>query len=404
MQSGLLKPDKKLRFNEKHFQGYWVQLNTLIRRNDEADQILDGLLPHPMSTLRAAQLDNHAAKHLVCVSLGELYRSLNLGNPPGVLPSEGEVEADPIGCIRDFARATKNGTVGGPTPNGGTNWTTSRAHVRTVYAANLIYRVGCKHIWETVVATFSSAEATTLIAGLPYGCGPKLLAQVKSMQQRQTTMALFTLFSQLITLHLKSGEGIAGLYGRILEIRSRLSNWDPPIELPDKLIIVCMLRLLPRLFHAARTIIMTKDAITLKESKDMLLDVENRDAQRVAAAVGSKIAAKPEASALLTNVTKKKKKKKRPHPRNDPQKSAKYLSEGPCSHHGAKCGHASSECYFLHPELKPAAAVADDVKALTASTAKTIVSTAKPYGFLNNDWGYAIVCLIVLSTACSTSC
>ena len=90
MQSGLLKPDKKLRFNEKHFQGYWVQLNTLIRRNDEADQILDGLLPHPMSTLRAAQLDNHAAKHLVCVSLGELYRSLNLGNPPGVLPNEDE--------------------------------------------------------------------------------------------------------------------------------------------------------------------------------------------------------------------------------------------------------------------------------------------------------------------------
>ena len=202
------------------------------------------------------------------------------------------------------------------------------------------------------MATLSTAEATTVIAGLPYGSGLRLLNQIRQTQQRQTTMALYTLFSNLITIQMRANEGIVGLYGRILEIRSRLANWKPPITLPDKLIIVCMLRLLPRQFHATRIIIMSSKEMTLKGSKDMLLDVENKDADKVAAAVGSgtrasgascALAATPGARAPTT----------RPNPRDDPRKSEKYHSEGPCSHHGVKCGHASSECYYLHPELKP---------------------------------------------------
>ena len=178
-------------------------------------------------------------------------------------------------------------------------------------------------------------------------------------------MTLFTLFSQLISMQLRSGEKIAGLYGRLLEIRQRLENWDPPIILPDQLLlIVCMLRMLPRQFHATRTIIMSREVINLDQSKDMLLDVENQDAERVNAAVGSKPTVKPTstATALVTDgpprrVTKKKKKKKkkRPSPKDDPKKSEKYHSEGPCSYHGSRCGHASSECWELHPELKATA-------------------------------------------------
>ena len=51
-------------------------------------------------------------------------------------------------------------------------------------------------------------------------------------------MTLYTLFSNLITIQLKSGEGIVGLYDRILEVRVRLENWEPPITLSDKLMIV----------------------------------------------------------------------------------------------------------------------------------------------------------------------
>ena len=72
------------------------------------------------------------------------------------------------------------------------------------------------------------------------GCGP----DPNRTQQRQTTMAQVTLFINLITMRLKPKEKITGLYGRILEIKARLENWDPPIYLPDKLFMVCMIRLL----------------------------------------------------------------------------------------------------------------------------------------------------------------
>ena len=42
--SALSRPSKYLRYDEDHFQGYWVQLTTLIRSNEDADELLDGLL------------------------------------------------------------------------------------------------------------------------------------------------------------------------------------------------------------------------------------------------------------------------------------------------------------------------------------------------------------------------
>ena len=399
-QSSLLMPDKRLRFTEKYFPGFWVQLNTLIRRNEHADEVIDGILTHPMLGV----LDVHSTAgnmhqpHAEAIRL--LYVDKNLGQPIGQFPTAEQLEKDPIRGIRDFAIATDSGTDGGLNPATGRNWIASTRWARVIHTSNIVYRNACKHIWETIVATFSSAEAVTVIAGLPYGSGMQLLSQVKHMQQRQTTMALFTLFSQLISVQLRSGEKIAGLYGRILEIRQRLQNWDPPIILPDQLLIVCMLRMLPRQFHATRTIIMSRDVINLKQSKDMLLDVENQDAERVAAAVGSKQSVKPASAgtALMTNanpprrIKKKKKKKRRPNARDDPEKSAKYHSEGPCSYHGSRCKHASSECYELHPELKPTAAVAEEGEAYAATT--TIATRPRgptPFGFLNEDWGFALV-------------
>ena len=94
------------------------------------------------------------------------------------------------------------------------------------------HRSACKFIWETAVATLSASQATSIIAGLPYGAGPKLLAQIEGQQRRQTSMALYTLFSQLITIQLASGEKLTQLFGRILEIRNRLKNWRPPIVCP----------------------------------------------------------------------------------------------------------------------------------------------------------------------------
>ena len=146
---------------------------------------------------------------------------------------------------------------------------------------------------------------------------------------------------------------------------------------------------------------MTQKSISLEESKDMLLDVENKDAERVAAAVGSTGASAPSgsqkvATALVTNThtsKRKKKKKKRSPAKSDSRKSAKYHSEGPCPHHGAKCGHAGSECYVLHPELKPMGAIADEAEALAVSDTVPQDNNANstPYGFLNEGaYGYAL--------------
>ena len=395
MQAHLLRPEKKLCFTEKYFAGFLVQINTLIRRHEDADAMLDGILIHPMLNAIAVMGNNADAHHGHAQAVLLLYVQQNLGEPPGTFPTAIQLEHDPVGAIRDFSRATSAGTNGGLNPATGLAWIGARAWARGMHRHNVVYRGACKHVWETVVGTFTSAQAVTIIAGLPYGSGQKLLRQVKTMQQRQTTMALFTLFNQLINMQLAGGEGIAELYGRILEIRARLQNWDPPIALPDQLLIVCMLRLLPRNYHPTRTIIMSRDAITLKASKDMLLDVENRDAERVAAAVGSRGAprAHSNATALVTydSRQKYKPKKKQYQPkrkgRKEPfvvEKSPKYRSEGACSYHGSRAGHASSECYVLHPELKPTAAVAN-------AEALAITTAPKPlFGFMNNEWGYAL--------------
>ena len=396
--------DKHLRYSEVHFQGYWVQLNTLIRRHEDADLLVDGILENPLVELVEVVEKKDKTDPLWTVSLciRSLYQEHGCGNPPGTFPPTlEEMDNNPLSFIKDFIKATSRGTKGGKDPSGLTVVSAKR-WAKATYKDLVIYRRACKHIWETIVATLTSAEATTVIAGLPYGSGPKLLRQIRHTQQRQTTMALYTLFSQLITMQMRNKEGIVGLYGRILEIRTRLANWKPPIVLPDKLIIVCMLRLLPRLFHATRIIIMSSKDISLEGSKDMLLDVENKDAEKVTTAIGS--GTPPQATSTALTATPGEKPKPRPNPRDDPKKSAKYHSEGPCSHHGVRCGHASSECYHLHPELKKkkkkksgSANVADTATAQPAAAAEasadapTSEPEPQPFGFMNEHCGFAFV-------------
>ena len=400
------RQDKHLRYSEVHFQGYWVQLNTLIRKNEEADLLVDGILENPLVAMVQVIEDKDTSDPLWSISfcVRSLYELHDCGNPPGTFPPTlEEMDTDPLGTIKDFVKATSKGTKGGK-DSAGMSVPAAKKWVKTAYRELVTYRRACKYIWETIVATLTSAEATTVIAGLPYGSGPKLLRQIQHTQQRQTTMALYTLFSQLITMQMRNKEGIVGLYGRILEIRARLANWKPPIVLPDKLIIVCMLRLLPRQFHPTRIIIMSSKDMTLKGSKDMLLDVENKDAEKVAAAIGSGTPPQATSSALTATPGLRQQPKMRPNPRDDPKKSKKYHSEGPCSHHGPRCGHASSECYYLHPELKKkskkksgSANVADTATAQPAAAAEASADAPasepepQPFGFMNEHCGFAFV-------------
>ena len=58
MSACLAKPNKYLRYDDKHFEGYWMQLLTLIHHNDSADQILDGILEHPLRQLSELDPDD----------------------------------------------------------------------------------------------------------------------------------------------------------------------------------------------------------------------------------------------------------------------------------------------------------------------------------------------------------
>lgn len=149
MQANLLQPSKKLHFSEEHFQGFWVQLLTLIRRNEHADAFLDGILHNPMRDVADAIADNANANHLHAVAVRGLYVTGNLGDPPGTFPDYSQLEDDPIGVIRDFAIATNSGANGGVNPANGRVWVAARQWTRLIHARNLIFRQAFKHIWET---------------------------------------------------------------------------------------------------------------------------------------------------------------------------------------------------------------------------------------------------------------
>ena len=78
----------------------------------------------------------------------------------------------------------------------------------------------------------------------------------------------------------------------------------------------------------------------------MLLDAENRDAERFKQEIGSATAAaveSPDEGTGLIGDGEPRKLKKKKNRRKTAEKSVKYLSEGPCSVYGSRCSHASSE-------------------------------------------------------------
>ena len=404
---------KTLMHSEIHFRGYWVQLQSRIRKNDDADDYLEGYLVNPLVQLRDAWDAHHqnprpAGDQIVqlyntgesvsdvynfATCIATLYKDSPYGEPPGSFPPTlDQIAQDPMKHFKFFIQATENGTTGGTnTQDRGDaatkNW------VKTAVENVKRCRKACKHIWDTALATFTSAKATTVIAGLPYGAGPALLKQIENQQERQTTMALFTLFDQLISIKLGSKETFASLYARILGIRERLENWKPPIKLPDQLIIVCLMRLLPRQFHGTRTIIMSTPSVTLRTCRDMLLDAENRDAERVKRELGTAnnppVREPVEGTGLVGESQHRRKKKGKK--RKKAEKTEKYKTEGPCSYHGSKCSHASSECYILHPELKPDKKGEGDVAEGDMTESASAEAEAQPYGFMNEELGYCLM-------------
>lgn len=97
--SALSRPDKYLRYSEDHFQGYWVQLTTLMRSNEDADEILDGLLINPLKALRKAinSIPPNANMVAIAAAIRTLYVAGNYGDPAGSFPpTEEQMLHDPL--------------------------------------------------------------------------------------------------------------------------------------------------------------------------------------------------------------------------------------------------------------------------------------------------------------------
>ena len=73
MQAHLLQPEKKLRFSEKYFAGFWVQVNTLIRRNEGADALLDDMLHHSTQRIVEIVADDTDNQHGFAQAVLQLY-------------------------------------------------------------------------------------------------------------------------------------------------------------------------------------------------------------------------------------------------------------------------------------------------------------------------------------------
>ena len=179
------KATGKLYYSEDHFQGYWVQLQTLVRKDERAEELLDGTLENPLEAIADAvyQGDPDDEEEQKLRRHAELIRTLYVlkavGNPPGTFPPRlKDFRHNPLVHIKDFDVATKKGTKAGTGPVRRHN-TEARAWVKKAYATLQEYKAGIKHIWETSVTTLPSSLVTTIISDVPYGNGVALLIKLR---------------------------------------------------------------------------------------------------------------------------------------------------------------------------------------------------------------------------------
>ena len=330
-------PSKYLKYDEKHFEGYWLQLNACIRHNEFADEILDKLRPHPLIAIKASE-DEGIKSHLAKIFV------LDGRKCP---PTEADLRNDPIGYIASFNKAIRHEEAA--------NEKKFQDLGELLREPLIEYRKGIKYIFEVALATLNVEEATTLAANVTYGAGLVLLDRLKEKHQRQTHMSLFVLFDSIISIRLKPNESLDAMFARITNMRQRLSNWTPTINIPDELVLVCILKALPDKYNATRTIVMATKGIDISTAKTMLLDAENRDAMLISKTLGSHKIPEKEATGL-TGSPEMRDHKNHKHSSNrkgrNSNKTDAYQREGACSEH-PYAGHASSECWILHPELKP---------------------------------------------------
>ena len=321
---------QKLLYSREQFDDYWTALLARVRQHEDCDNLYTGATKHPVLALQSqhsAQIKEYAIPLI----------------PPDIFA------ANPLASATKFISEVQSAaSIAGKDPPLGTKQEDWDKFIKDWNA----YKNTQRKIYAIVVGTLEVGSSISYAKNIPYGCGIKLINSIHADNRRHTTRALFALFSNLFSLSLKEGERFEHYLRRFQAMVNRITNWNPPIRLPGKILLFLVMRNLPDPpFGAVRNHIMTADHITLNHGIQILRDVGQTDASIITATLGSgspapnntpgKIMAVASSTnqpqpARTENLTAEQKRQKR--------MTALCKVHGPCKHHGPKSLHATMEC------------------------------------------------------------
>ena len=313
-----------LTYSREQFDDYLVALLARIRFDDEADRLLSGESSHPLILYQR----QHA----------------NALNQLKVLPfTAPQLIEDPIGCYIQFTRSLGEAlsVFPGNVPDVG-----NLTMLDDLYQ---IHRKAQRFVYDTIVRTLKVGSSMHYARGVKFGAGVHLLNILISDNRQTTTRSLMALFSTLLSLELKASEMFESFARRMDQLIQRLRNWQPPVVLPDQLLLYCALRALPEVpYGPVRHIILASPHIGYRTGMQMLKDVANTGAELIKTTLGSSSESKPAAVLCAPQLCDEPKRSQQSHraPKQKKKRGPSKLciKEGPCKHHGPKSFHATSEC------------------------------------------------------------
>ena len=320
----------RLTFSGEFFADYHTSLVSRIRADDSCEELYTGYLPHPLIELQQRNQQQILDYGIELVA-------------PAVL------EHTPFEPTEYFIRAVKRAATA----------SNNDPPLRHLWSAFLTgwktYKSTQRKIYAIIVATLRVGTSVHYARSVPFGAGMRLLNNILADNQQMTTRALFALFANLFTLKIKDGEAFETYKIRFDLIINRFANWQPPIILPEPLLLFFVLRGLPNEpYGPTRHIILVTENIDLKRGLQLLSDVGQSEVGLINSTMGpgpASSAQTPDSNILALRPAPQPQptprdptKKSRRQLRRERKMSKLYKELGPCEHHGPKSLHATCEC------------------------------------------------------------
>ena len=329
MASAHDKP-QPLWFTRELFTDYWTALISRVRQDETCDQVYSGTLPHPL--IRLQKQNQKQILEYKCTLVPEAVLQHNPIEPAEKL-------------VRDVKNAAALRQVDPPLA---ALWKEFKEFWPK-------FKTAQRKIYAIAVATLKIGISMHYARTVPFGAGTRLLSVIYSDNRRNTTRSLFALFASLFLLKAKPNETFDGFKLRFDLITARLQNWNPPIVLPDTLLLYFVLRGLPDSpYGPTKHIILATPKLTLVRGLQLLKDVGEGDSGLITATLGSgeqtPLSATTEGTLQSPSNSNNILALRPQLPNQQPQlpkkdrRTALCKQYGPCEHHGKQSLHATCEC------------------------------------------------------------